>query len=452
MKVKEFLNIVCGEIKYKPVRNGIAEELETHIQDIKEEYMEKGIEEQQAEEKAVLQMGNAEEIGKKLNKIHKPKLDWKLLILVIVLIAFGILVAVLKQININDSSLGETIIYMLFSVAIGIGVYFFDYRKIKKYSSLIYIVATLIMILPLFFKSYINGIPYLKIFSISIFTPTITLLLYLISFIGYITNYNKDNNLEINIVKRRIKLNKDFIKIIVLSILSLLLMMVVPSTSNAIILGIAYIVIATIKLLQNKKENTKKLIGLYGSILAISIVIFFCIISSPFRFQRIIASFNPEVAPDGAGWVGMLQKEVLENAKMIGEAETVNSKNILMNVGCEYSFIYLLGKTGIVVTSILVIAIILMSIKLIINARNIKEQYGKFLIVGLSTLFILQSFANILMNVNMWIVSDVSLPFVTYGGVYFVINSISIAIILSVYRKKDVYQYEMKDNIETNKI
>lgn len=450
MKVKEFLNIVCEEIKYKPVRNGIAEELESHIQDIKEEYIERGMEEQQAEEKAVLQMGNAEDIGKRLNKIHKPKLDWKLLILVIVLVAFGILVAVLKQININDNSLGETIIYMLFSVAIGIGVYFFDYRKIKKYSTLIYIIATLIMILPLFFKSYINGTLYLKVFGIAIFTPTITLLLYLISFIGYITNYNRENNLELNILK--IKLNKDLIKIIVLSILSILLMMVVPSTSNAMILGIAYIVIATIKLLQNKKENKKKLIGMYGSILAISIVIVVCIISSPFRFQRIIASFNPEVEPNGAGWVGMLQKEVLENAKMIGEAETVNSKNYLINIGCEYSFIYILGNTGIFVTCVLVIAILLISIKLIINARNIKEQYGKFLIVGLSTLFILQSFANVLMNVNMWIISDVNLPFVTYGGIYFVINSISIAIILSVYRKKDVYQYEIKDNIEINKI
>ena len=65
MKTKDFLNTVCLEIKYKPVRDGIAEELKTHIQDIKEDYINKGIEEQKAEEKAVIQMGNAEEIGKK---------------------------------------------------------------------------------------------------------------------------------------------------------------------------------------------------------------------------------------------------------------------------------------------------------------------------------------------------------------------------------------------------
>ena len=161
-------------------------------------------------------------------------------------------------------------------------------------------------------------------------------------------------------------------------------------------------------------------------------------------------SFNPELDPTGSGWVGMLQKEVLDNTKLIGEAETEilsDKDNYVINTESEYTFIYLLGKTGILVTGLLVITIILMSIKLIINAKNINEQYGKFLIIGLSTLFILQSFANVLMNLNMWIQSNVNLPFVTYGGTSFIINTINIAIILSIYRRKDIYQYEIKNKI-----
>lgn len=146
----------------------------------------------------------------------------------------------------------------------------------------------------------------------------------------------------------------------------------------------------------------------------------------------------------------MLQKEVLDNTKLIGEAETEilsDKDNYVINTESEYTFIYLLGKTGILVTGLLVITIILMSIKLIINAKIINEQYGKFLIIGLSTLFILQSFANVLMNLNMWIQSNVNLPFVTYGGTSFIINTINIAIILSIYRRKDIYQYEIKNKI-----
>lgn len=46
MNIKEFLNKVCKEIKYTPAKSGIAEELNAHIQEIKENYINKGIQEQ----------------------------------------------------------------------------------------------------------------------------------------------------------------------------------------------------------------------------------------------------------------------------------------------------------------------------------------------------------------------------------------------------------------------
>ncbi len=42
MDIKGFLNNVCQEIKYEPIRKEIVDELENHIQEIKEEYIEKG--------------------------------------------------------------------------------------------------------------------------------------------------------------------------------------------------------------------------------------------------------------------------------------------------------------------------------------------------------------------------------------------------------------------------
>lgn len=76
LQIKEFLNIVCEQIKYKPIRNSISEELKKHIEESKENYIKEGLDEKEAEEKAITQMGDAEEIGKSLNKIHKPKLEY----------------------------------------------------------------------------------------------------------------------------------------------------------------------------------------------------------------------------------------------------------------------------------------------------------------------------------------------------------------------------------------
>ena len=76
MDIKEFINKVCQEIKYEPVKKGISEELTSHIQDIKEEYINKGIQEKEAEEKAVSQMGIAEDIGRNGDDTHHhPRIE-----------------------------------------------------------------------------------------------------------------------------------------------------------------------------------------------------------------------------------------------------------------------------------------------------------------------------------------------------------------------------------------
>ena len=84
------------------------------------------------------------------------------------------------------------------------------------------------------------------------------------------------------------------------------------------------------------------------------------------------------------------------------------------------------------------ITIILISVKLIINSIKVKDSYGKMLIIGISCLFILQSVFNVLMNLNLWIEASFELPFVSYGGTGLIINMMCLALVLSVYRRKDI--------------
>lgn len=142
MKIKEFLNNVCEQIKYRPIRNEISEELENHIKETKESYIERGMQEKEAEEKAIKQMGEAEEIGKKLNKIHKPKMNWQLLILVLILLGFSFLVTYIESTNKWKLNF-ITIIVSIIPFAL---IYFFDYRKLQKHSNLIYSIATIIVL------------------------------------------------------------------------------------------------------------------------------------------------------------------------------------------------------------------------------------------------------------------------------------------------------------------
>lgn len=442
MDIKTYLNNVCKEIKYEPAKKAISEELELHMKEVKENYINDGIDEKLAEEKAVNQMGSAEEIGKSLNKIHKPQLDWKLLILIGILMGFSLFISILKEATGNDTYLINTISYMIIGFVISIVIYLCDYRKLKKHSLLLYVFATIILLWTTtnFGGTRIQGVLCINFFGYSFFPGTITVTLYIIAFIGFIVGYDKNNVIKFKLQEEKFSINKDLIKIVGLTLLSLIIMQTISLWTNTIILSFVYLVITTIKIITTEENRIKNLLKLYGIVGILAITLMIGLGVNPFNSMRVLASFNPEIDPEGRGYIGMLQKEILQNAKLIGEAETeiISSDRYIIPRETNYTFIYLIGKTGIIPAVILVLAIILTSIKLIINAKNIKEQYGKFLIIGLSTLYILQSVASVLMNINLGIQADINIPFVSYGGFYFMVNILSMALMFSVYRRKDI--------------
>lgn len=441
LKINVFLEKVCREIKYKPVRTPISEELEEHLLEIKEEKMQEGLAEEQAEEQATQAMGEPEKIGKRLNKIHKPKLDWQLLGLVMILIFYGIF-NIIGKTNTYAKDIKESIFYMIVGIGLGAVLYFYDYRKIQRFSNIIYLLATLLIILAFTptFGVTLGGIQYISIMKV-MFNPTmISVPLYIIAFADFLINIKEKKIKEYGIFNKKIyiTINGKF-KVIVSSIISLILVLAIPSITNAIMLGIVYGVIGIIYILKTKGKK-KVLSALGGSMLIGTIFLFMMISLNKLPVQRMIYSIKPEADPQNLGYVGMLQKEVLKNSKMIGQANTeiISKGENIITEESNYTFIYLMGKLGILAVSILAIAIILIAIRLIINANLIKNIYGKMAIIGLGTLYILQSVFNILMNLNLGIQTNVNLPFVCEGGVFFIINCISVAFILSVYKRKDI--------------
>lgn len=443
MQTKEFLNIVCEKIKYKPIRNEISEEIQNHIEELKKNYMEEeNISENDAEEKAIKQMGNPEEIGIKLNKIHKPKLDLKLIFIVAVMLFFGLLVSIIRTHNymFNDNYENATIKYLLFliiGIVVSIGIYFVDYRKLKKYSNIIYLIATLSILWSMLFGVHMYAKAYIRISSIMISPVIIAIPLYIIAFVGFIEDIRKDNYKLIELSNFKVSINKDILKIISWALVSLILIAQMSSLVSIFILGITYLIIATIKL-SKLKENGRKYINILWSIPTIVVLVILAIYSTNFRMERIISSFNPESDPNGNGWMGMQQKMILNSANLYGKANNTGEMLHIFDEGTNFAFISVLAHYGWIVSIGMVISILALCIALIINAVKIKDMYGKLLIIGISSIFILQSISNILMNLNLGIKADFNIPFISYGGSNLIINMISLSLILSIYRRKDI--------------
>ena len=90
--VQDFIGEVCAQVKFKKAHGLLIGELIAHIEDQKFAYMEQGMKEDEAEIKAVGQMGDPVEIGENFDQIHRPKHDWPVIAanIIIWVIAGGI--------------------------------------------------------------------------------------------------------------------------------------------------------------------------------------------------------------------------------------------------------------------------------------------------------------------------------------------------------------------------
>lgn len=453
MLINDFLENVCKEIKYKPIRNDIKEELNLHVQELKEEFISEGLSETQAEEKAVLNMGDSSVIGKKLNRIHRPKLDWVLLLLVSILIGFGLLVTASKVLITDEITyLYKELKFIILGIILSVVIYFCNYKKILKYSNFIYCCSSILLIISLIFGRKVNGSMHYYLFGTNINPLYISSYCYIISFVGFLINYKKEENFEFNILKINLKINTNLVKIIVLSIISIGLLLNI-STAMTLVLGISYVIISSVYIVSSKEKIKEKLFKLYGIVLICVLFMFLiqpCIFDRSqnclnYMFVRIQNWLNYNDDPGGFGYVNVNIDKTLKNANLYGKAEGKNLEIAqFFDVGTNYALISIVSNYGTIVTGILIFTIVALCVKLIISSKKVKDKYGKFLIIGLSSIILLQAILNILMNFNLLLGIDISLPFVSYGGNGLLINMVSIAFILSIYRRKDIISKDEK--------
>ena len=455
MQINEFLNSVCEQIKYKPIRNTIAEELKDHIEDKKEELIEMGQNEEEAEKNAVEQMGDAEIIGKELNKVHRPRLDWKLLIILVVLLIFGFVISYIITENehtemmqymkegvseyITTNYMIKYVCFVGLGFAVGVIIYFCDYERIKNKPLILYIIATVVIILAFLFGISVNGINFLRIGNYSIRSNTIAVPLYILAFIVFLENINEENKLTKLFKEKNIKINANVLKLVVLSLISLLMLSLIPSSSSVIVLAITYLILATKKVVSESENKRKHLLILWGIPIIVGIVVvLFEVLANPYVLDKFISVYNPEEYKKTEGWRALNRKEIIESAQKFGEAGNMSDAIYLFDGFGNNEIISILAHFGWIPTVTLIIAVLAFSIKLVINSFKIKEKYGSLIILGIGCMFILQSIFNVLMNFNLLFGASFNLPFVTYGCGELVVNMMCLALIFAVYRKKDV--------------
>ncbi len=437
MTKKEYLAAVSEQIQCDMAKPLVLKELDAHIEDQKEFFLQSGREEEEAEIIAVMQMGDPVETGTKLDHIHRPKTDWALPIMAIAIAIFGIVMQciIFQYWNnvVADESYGKkTIIYNLVGIAVMSGLFFFDYRVISKYIWQIYLVF--IVGCGIWFL-FFNGS---GIFAKSFATGNSALMLSVLFFVGFVYHFREEKGIGI-LKSIGIMILNMMLLAYIFEFLSISVWFVVQSTCMIVIFA---------AMAKGVYGGNKKLqMGSYLFIVIGGISAFVAelilaegrhIGMAAYQLARLRAMFHPNEFADGANFIGNNARQQISGATLFGD-KTLGAFEYLGGVECEYVLTCTFSYFGIIVASILLLVIGIFLLRTFHISIKQKNKLGFLLGIAASSMLIIKSVFSIGANLGVLPPSGVDMPFLSFGFGVTMVNYIYLGLILSVYRYSSVF-------------
>ena len=325
-------------------------------------------------------------------------------------------------IDYNDSNylFNRQLIFALAGVVAMVGISIIDYRKLKKWSYLAFIVSAILLLLvvtPL--GVTVNGAKRWLGFGTTFrFQPSEIMKPVLVLAIA--------TYLSRNISK--LKNVKTYIIPAVFILIVILLMYLQKHMSGMLVLvvaGISAVFFSRIKL--------KKRIIILGIIAVIAAAVGF-IHAEPFRKQRIFSFMNPEQDLQNGNWQAAQSLYAIGSGGLFGRGLGQSRQKYLWLPEAQNDFIFsVLGEElGFVGTMGVVILFAYFIFKGYRTAMTCKDLFGSLVAAGITTIFAVQIIVNIAVVTCSMPVTGMPLPFFSYGGTSLFINLCSMGLILSI--------------------
>ena len=428
--ISEYIKTICEQIRWKKAHGPISEEIEGHIIDQKNAFINNGLDDKTATEKAIMEMGDPVLIGTEFDRTYRPKIEWSVVVLTCIMVLIGFLVRYFMFYNVVESyefSISNDIISIIIGFSFMIIGYFLDFTAIGKYSKKIFFGMTALLILFILAKNqaYFSTMFILlpRVFS------SFMLLLFTTAFAGII--YEMRNKSYLGIIQTGL----------IYSIPAIICLNA-GNTSSVIIYSISCLLLLTIAVL-NDWSNVKKLNALlliYGAVALVSTFsILFIIVGRSYMLNRIQAAFDPTIDPQ-AGWITIAVRNILSGAKFFGQGDLGQYSTIpLPSIHSDFLLTYLIHKLGWISFVIIMTIIITFIVRLFLLCKKQKSVLAKLVSTSILITFTMQVIVYVTYNLGFLLLSPLSLPFISYGGTSTVINMILIGLMLSVFNTGGLY-------------
>ncbi|MGO4110044.1 FtsW/RodA/SpoVE family cell cycle protein [Paenibacillus sp. YAF4_2] len=425
LKVAEYLDQVCLPVKAKEMHPEIKLEIEAHLEAIIEELLAEGLSEEAALDQAIAQMGDPNKLGVQFHKVHKPQTDWNLLVLVGLLLGTGMVAmfAMRKAVTtIVVHFVGNTLFYGVLGLLVMAAIYFWDYRKLNRWSLVLYIATASGLLLTKRFGLQVDGDEaWIRVATMTINVSMVSIYAFILAIAGMMKPA-LDN--QVSLLKRSM-----------VYIIELLLYVLVPAwiylTISHISMFVLYMIGLSVLLLISRRWKT------WLSYITVMTACGSVLVLLDNKFSYTVEHILHQINSIDSNYIAARSMEAIRSAGLMGNGFGISMDQIpffYSNMMFTY-LIYSLGWiTGVLVASL----IAALMVRVWIVTRIVADPYGRNVIAGSFGIIAAQYVLNMLMTAGLLPVMDITMPMISYGGFNLVLNLVVIGFILSVYRRKNM--------------
>ena len=423
--MEEFIKILTEQIRCVRAREGIAQEISNHILDQTEAFEQKGMSHEQALERAVQEMGDPVEIGLSMDQIHRPQIDWKMMLITFLLSIVG-LVCMMPMFGVTYV-ISRQLLFTLAGFGVIAAVCLLDYSVLGRTGIAAGIVLTVAFLIgKRYYFQTINGrIPAMSIL-VYLYVPVFAGILYQLRKKGFKTVF-----LVAGII--------GFTCVMALYLSSSLMV-----AGNLFLCMIILLVAAVIKGMFGK--NKTYMTAFIAVVVTLPTIFWGWLLWSnkySFRVQRLTAFFNRGKYQEAEGYYYKIIRDVLHSSKWVGTGNNAYFEELLFPGLKEGEFlpltiIYYFGFIVGIVLLILLAVFILCAINIVHRQKN---QLGALVSLACFLVLAVNCVEGILISVGLFPVTTAAIPFLTRGGSTALVYAVLIGLLLSVHRREKIVSY-----------
>ncbi|WP_297210042.1 MULTISPECIES: rod shape-determining protein RodA [Thermodesulfovibrio] len=302
----------------------------------------------------------------------------------------------------------------------------FDYVRLKEFWIIFYVIGILLLLIVIFTgKTAMGAKRWINLGFFSFQPSEIFKIIFIISISAFLEN-------------KKVPLSaKDIIKtLVIFGFIPFLLILKQPDLGTAIL-----IVLVTCIMIIYRGISFKMLLFLL-SVSAISIIFLWEILwegLKEYQKNRILAFIDPQIDPKGIGYNITQSVITVGSGGFFGKGfleGTQGPLKFLPERHTDFIFPIFAEEWGFLGCLILLSLYLIVFLRCFETSMIAKNNFGKLLSIGFTSIFLLYFFINIGMTIGIMPVVGIPLPFMSYGGTTLLANFIGIALVINVRMRR----------------